>query len=64
MPHGPHVVRDVLATHVIKKTASYDLAAYAIQDTPEVVKSYYARFLPEEKTGMAALVLNKVWRRS
>lgn len=64
LPHGPHVVRDVLATHLIKQTASYDLAAYAIQDTPEVVKSYYARFLPEEKTGMAAMVLNKVWRPS
>jgi len=61
LPHGPHVVRDVLATHVIKQTASYDLAAYAIQDTPEVVKSYYARFLPEEKMGLAAAVLNKVW---
>lgn len=64
MPHGPHVVRDVLATHVIKQTASYDLAAYAIQDTPEVVKNYYCRFLPEEKVGLAAMVLNRVWQQN
>jgi hypothetical protein len=64
LPHGPHCVRDVLATHVIKQTASYDLAAFAIQDTPEMVKNYYGRFLPEEKVGLAAKVLNKVWQRA
>ena len=35
LPHGPHSVRDVLATHVLKQTGSYEQASYAIQDTPE-----------------------------
>lgn len=62
LPHGPHAVRDVLATHVIKQTASYDLAAFAIQDTTKTVKEFYARFLPEEKIKLAAKVLNRVWQ--
>jgi hypothetical protein len=64
LPHGPHAVRDVLATHVLKQTASYDLAAFAIQDTPDMVKAYYGRFLPEEKVGLAAKILNRVWEPS
>lgn len=37
LPHGPHNVRDVLATHILKQTGSYEQASYAIQDTPETV---------------------------
>src|SRR3546814_10051679 len=36
MPHGPHNIRDVLATHILKQTGSYEQASYAIQDTPEM----------------------------
>lgn len=62
LPHGPHNVRDVLATHVLKQTGSYELASFAIYDTPEVTRQHYCSFLPEEKSSMAAAVLNKVWR--
>lgn len=61
LPHGPHNVRDVLATHVLKKTGSYQQASYAIQDTPEMVAKHYGRFLPEDKSAMAARILNEVW---
>jgi hypothetical protein len=54
-------VRDVLATHVLKQTGSYEQASYAIQDTPEVVAMHYGRFLPQDKVALAAQVLNKVW---
>ena len=33
LPHGPHNIRDVLATHILKQTGSYEQASYAIQDT-------------------------------
>lgn len=46
LPHGPHSVRDVLATHILKKTGSYEQASYAIQDTPDTVAAHYGRFLP------------------
>lgn len=61
LPHGPHNVRDVLATHILKRTGSYEQASYAIQDSPETVQEHYGRFLPGDKAAMAARVLNQVW---
>lgn len=61
LPHGPHNVRDVLATHILKKTGSYEQASYAIQDTPDMVAKHYGRFLPQDKAALAAQILNKVW---
>ncbi|MET3648825.1 hypothetical protein ABIC60_003478 [Phyllobacterium ifriqiyense] len=61
LPHGPHNVRDVLATHILKRTGSYEQASYAIQDTPEMVANHYGRFLPQDKAAFAARILNQVW---
>ncbi len=61
LPHGPHNVRDVLATHILKQTGSYEQASYAIQDTAEMVASHYGRFLPQDKAALAARILNQVW---
>lgn len=61
LPHGPHNVRDVLATHILKQTGSYEQASYAIQDTPDTVAEHYGRFLPQDKAALAAQILNKVW---
>jgi len=61
LPHGPHNVRDVLATHILKQTGSYEQASYAIQDTPEMVAEHYGRFLPQDKAALAAQILNRVW---
>jgi len=61
LPHGPHCARDILATHILKETCSYELAAFAIQDNTESVMRHYGRFLPKEKAAQAAEVLNKVW---
>ena len=61
LPHGPHNVRDVLATHILNHSGSYEQASYAIQDTPETVAKHYGRFLPQDKAALAAETLNKVW---
>ena len=61
LPHGPHNIRDVLATHILKHTGSYEQASYAIQDTPDIVAQHYGRFLPQDKAAIAARILNKVW---
>jgi len=47
---GEHAVRDLAATQVLKKTGSYELAANAIYDTPDMVKKRYARLLSIEKS--------------
>src|SRR3546814_9689940 len=60
LPHGPHNVRDVLATHILKQTGSYEQASYAIQDTPATVAEHYGRFLPQDKAALAAQLLNRV----
>ncbi len=62
LPHGPHNVRDVLATHILKQTGSFEQASYAIQDAPDIVAKHYGRFLPENKSALAADILNRVWR--
>ena len=61
LPHGPHNARDVLATHILKQTGSYEQASYAIQDTPDTIAEHYGRFLPQDKAALAAQVLNQVW---
>jgi hypothetical protein len=45
----------------LKQTGSYEQASYAIQDTPDMVASHYARFLPQDKAALAAKILNQVW---
>lgn len=61
LPRGPHDVRDVLATHILKQTGSYKQASYAIQDTPEMVREHCGRLLPQDKAALAAEILNRVW---
>lgn len=61
LPHGPHNLRDILATHILKQTGSYEQASYAIQDAPDVVQQHYGRFLPQDKAALAAKILNQVW---
>lgn len=61
LAHGPHSVRDVLATHILKQTGSYEQASYAIQDTPATVAAHYGRFLPQDKAALAASLLNRAW---
>jgi hypothetical protein len=61
LPHGPHNIRDILVTHILKKTGCFQQASYAIQDTPETVEKYYARFLPRDKVRLAANILNVAW---
>jgi hypothetical protein len=64
LPHGPHSVRDVLATHILKQNGSLEHASFALQTTPEVVARHYVRFLPEGKSAMAAKILNRVWEET
>lgn len=60
--HGPYCVRDILATHVLKVTGSYELAGIAIQDTVQSVMRHCARFQPHEKAPRAAEIINNVWQ--
>lgn len=63
VPHGPHNVRDVVATQILRETHDARRAGYAIQDTPQAVERYYGRLLPKEKAAEAAKILNNTWTR-
>jgi hypothetical protein len=58
LTHGPHSISDVIATHVLKQTGSYALAAFEILASPETVMQHYGRFLPRKKIARAAKILN------
>ena len=47
---GPHAIRHILATHVLKITGNPQKAAWAIHDSLEVVMKNYVRFTAEDKT--------------
>lgn len=61
LPHGPHAIRDVIATHIIKQTSSYELAAYALHCTPQVIEGHYCGIVAAGKAALATKVMNKVW---
>ena len=57
MIHGPHAVRHIIATHIVKSTGSLHMAAWAIQDTYQTVAKHYARFFPSDKVALATKAL-------
>jgi len=60
-PHGPHSVRDILATFVIQLTGSFELAAYVIGDAERTVREHYTRFMPKDKTRLVDFLINAAW---
>lgn len=59
MVHGPHAVRHIVATQIVKETGDLYLAAWAIQDSVKTVEAHYARFLPADKVQLAQRVLSR-----
>ena len=48
-PHGPHAVRHVLATTLVKATGAFTAAADLLLDTEWTVQQRYAYFLPGDR---------------
>ena len=48
-PFGPHSMRHIVATAVIKRTGSLEHAANLLLDSMEMVARHYARFLPSDR---------------
>jgi len=58
-PHGPHSIRHILATTMVKLTGGFSEAAALLMDTEEMVRDNYARFLPGERHARAQGILLK-----
>lgn len=57
--HGPHAVRHIIATHLVKTEGDLYLAAWALQDALSTVEAHYAHFLPSDRFRLAANVLRR-----
>lgn len=62
-PFGPHAFRDIVATHLIKTEGSISLAAHILLDSEETVRRHYARFLPEDRVGLAVAKLAAAFKK-
>jgi hypothetical protein len=56
-PHGPHSIRHILATTMVKLTGGFSEAAALLMDTEEMVRDNYTRFLPGERHAKAQGIL-------
>jgi transcriptional regulator with XRE-family HTH domain len=56
-PHGPHPVRHVLGTHLIKNNTVSEAAA-ALFDTEEMIRAHYGRYAPADRHRDA---MQKAW---
>lgn len=61
LPHGPHAVRAVIATHFLKITGSVELAAQAIGDRVEMVERHYGRYSPGGLNSLLGDVYSEAW---
>ena len=64
MPHGPHAIRHIAVTHILKTTGRVDLAAAAIQDSERTIRACYGEFLPADQNKLVALCLAEEERAS
>jgi hypothetical protein len=51
LPFGPHSIRHVVATEIVKRTGSFEAAANVLLDSIDMVVQHYARFAPRDRYG-------------
>ena len=49
LPFGPHSLRHIVATSVVKLTGSFEAAANVLLDSIDMVARHYARFAPRDR---------------
>jgi transcriptional regulator with XRE-family HTH domain len=49
LPFGPHSIRHVVATDIVKQTGSFEVAANVLLDSIDMVVRHYARFAPRDR---------------
>ncbi len=49
LPFGPHSLRHIVATSIVKATGSFEAAANVLLDSVEMVMRHYARFAPRDR---------------
>jgi transcriptional regulator with XRE-family HTH domain len=49
LPFGPHSIRHVVATEIVKRMGSFEIAANVLLDSVDMVIRHYARFAPRDR---------------
>lgn len=49
LPFGPHSLRHIVATSIVKASGSFEAAANVLLDSVEMVVRHYARFAPRDR---------------
>jgi len=49
LPFGPHSIRHVVATDIVKQTGSFEASANVLLDSVDMVVRHYARFAPRDR---------------
>jgi transcriptional regulator with XRE-family HTH domain len=49
LPFGPHSIRHMVATEIVKRTGSFEAAANVLLDSIDMVVRHYARFAPRDR---------------
>jgi hypothetical protein len=57
---NPHVIRDIVATTLLRKTKDYDMVAALLGNTVAMVMKHYAHLIPEEQMALATGELGKI----
>src|SRR5690606_11421548 len=59
---GPHSIRHIVATTILKQTGSVIAAAVVLHDREETVREHYARFISEDGAQYLAKAAGEVFR--
>jgi hypothetical protein len=49
LPFGPHSIRHLVATGIVKRMGSFEIAANVLLDSVDMVVRHYARFAPRDR---------------
>jgi transcriptional regulator with XRE-family HTH domain len=49
LPFGPHSIRHLVATEIVKRMGSFEIAANVLLDSVDMVVRHYARFAPRDR---------------
>jgi integrase len=61
LPHGPHCVRHIVCTHVLKIRGNEKQAGFSIQDTGRTARKFYGRFVTEDKVRLVDEIIREAW---
>ena len=61
LPFGPHSIRHLVATGIVKRMGSFEIAANVLLDSVDMVVRHYARFAPRDRYSHGWRLCARAW---